>query len=469
MGKKYEHRTQSQLQVLSTPDGFAQGFLGMKLYPKQQNALHALIPKGARVTFKSCNESGKTSRIITAAVLWHLTVYPKGTVKSTSGSWEQIETQLVPKLKGYSYLFPNWKFLENEIQTRNPNCFWRGISTRDPGRFEGAHEDEDSPLLIIVDEAKTVPDPIFEAIERCRPTRLLLASSPGAAEGEFYRSWTSRASFYTEHISVTAAECPHIPQKHIEEMEAKWGRDHPLVRSMIHAEFMQDVNDAVVSLAHIERVFNEPPPFKVNKERRAFCDFAAGGDENVLAIREGNRVKLVDCWRDKDTMAAVGRFIVNFKNEGLEAHQISGDADGLGKPMCDALTMAGWPIYQFRGGMPAMFDSHYANLWAEAWFEGAKQIERRQVILPNDVDLRGQLASRKRRFNNRGKLALETKEDMRKRGVPSPDRADAVLGAMMPEGFMSDSALNFPDEDEGWIEYANRQRGGVLVGADAGL
>jgi hypothetical protein len=48
--------------------------------------------------------------------------------------------------------------------------------------------------------------------------------------------------------------------------------------------------------------------------------------------------------------------------------------------------------------------------------------------------LRGQLMNRKRKKNDKGKLAVESKEDMKARGVPSPDRADALIGCLAPTG-----------------------------------
>lgn len=131
-------------------------------------------------------------------------------------------------------------------------------------------------------------------------------------------------------------------------------------------------------------------------------------------------------------MSAVGRFITNFKAAGLKADEIDGDADGMGIPICDALADAGWPISRFHGGSAPRFEDRYLNLITETWMEGNSDIEKGRWILPNDPELRGQLMARRKRHTAQGKLALETKEAMRARGVPSPDRADAVLGVMRP-------------------------------------
>ncbi len=66
----------------------------------------------------------------------------------------------------------------------------------------------------------------------------------------------------------------------------------------------------------------------------------------------------------------------------------------------------------------------------ECWLELAKRIVNKSIILPISQDLKAQLLSRKQRLNSSGKMELESKEDMRSRGVPSPDIADAVAMAV---------------------------------------
>src|SRR5580692_6085821 len=225
------------LPNLAMPDEFAECVLNMQLYPKQRDVLRALAPRGSAVSFRSCNEGGKTKRVICAAILWHLANHPKGHVISTSGCYRQILDQLVPTLHAYQGLFPNWTFFRTpRIEGESASCFWEGFSTNEGGKFEGHHAGgPDEPLLIIVDEAKTVRDDIFEAVERCKPTRLLIASSPGYAEGEFYRSQTTRAKYYQTFIQ-RASECPHWKQEEMDRICQKWGENHPLYRSMVMAE-----------------------------------------------------------------------------------------------------------------------------------------------------------------------------------------------------------------------------------------
>jgi len=415
------------------PDAFAEAVLSMQLYPKQRDVLRALAPKGSAVSFRSCNEGGKTKRVICAAILWHLAAFPKGQVISTSGSYRQIKDQLLPSLHAHAPRFPAWSFLHTpRVETESINCFWEGFSTNDAGKFEGHHADTDAPLLIIVDEAKTVKDDIFQAIERCKPTRLLIASSPGYAEGEFYRSHTTKAKFYSTFVQ-RATDCPHWKAEDIAKLREKWGKDHPLFKSMVEADFMESVAGAVVDLKSLEDLMAMPPTEK-RGEKKAFCDFAwsGDGDENILAFRDGNVVTIEEAFRADSIHAICGRFVSAFIRLGLRPENIEADEGGAGGLICKQLDAMGWRVGRVNNQAAARDSDHYANVAAEMWFTGAMQIVRREIVLPEDDDLRAQMLDRKGVDHAKGKLAIESKRDMKARGVTSPDRADAVFGCMTP-------------------------------------
>lgn len=118
-------------------------------------------------------------------------------------------------------------------------------------------------------------------------------------------------------------------------------------------------------------------------------------------------------------MSAVGRFIVEFQRNGLKPEDIYADAGGLGIPMCDALSEAGWDVHRVNNGERAFDDRHFANRGAEIWFKAARAIELCEIILPDDDLLHSQLTTRRTKHNSKGKLQLEPKDQMRSRGLPS--------------------------------------------------
>ena len=61
------------------------------------------------------------------------------------------------------------------------------------------------------------------------------------------------------------------------------------------------------------------------------------------------------------------------------------------------------------------------------WVETARQIEARSIRLLDDETLINQLVNRRYSVIKSGKLNLESKAECRARGIPSPDRADALV------------------------------------------
>jgi len=416
----------NDLEALSTCNGFVRGVLQLDSYEWAQRIFADLNRRGAAVALKACNGAGKTCRVAAPAALWHASVFPGSLTIATAGVFRQVSEQLFPAIHAHAHKFRGWTFNECEVRTHHGSRIL-GFSTDQPDRFEGWHNDN---LLMILDEAKSIPDGIFESVERCQPTRLLLLSSPGGCGGFFYQAFNERRKFFRQH-TVSAFQCPHISPAWIAEQIEKWGEQHPLIRSMIFAEFMASGEDgAVIPVTFLERCLASPPPFADNGQVQAFCDFAAGGDENVLAVRRGNRVEIAAAWREPDTMRAVGRFIQLFREHSLSADTILADEGGLGKVMCDALSEAGWHVQRVNNGAPADNAAAYANKGAEIWFEGRRLIERQQITLPGDKELFAQLTTRRGWPDSKGRLTLEPKSEMRARGLPSPDRADAVLGAI---------------------------------------
>jgi hypothetical protein len=431
MPKPPKRSQEEILEDLSKPSAFASNVLGINLYDWQRKVLRDLEPRDCRVALRAANGSGKTSTVISAILIWHALVYPRSIAVTTAGVFRQVESQLWPSLRNHiAKLGGAWEVTSGEIRYLHPNGNTSriiGYSATDPGRAEGWHAEDHEyhPLLMVVDEAKTVADPLFEAISRCQPTRLLIASSPGGTSGAFYRAFTKEANMWSKH-AVTAFDCPHITQTQIDEVVQRYGEKHPLTRSMIYGEFVDiGLESLVINLTQLQNCYNTPPRFKPGV-RIAGVDFAAGGDQNVICISDGNKILPMIAWREKDTMAAVGRFIVEFKKAGLEANNIYADASGMGMVMCDALAESGWVVNRVNFGATAYDNNAYTNRSAEMWYGMAKKIEDAEIILPEDEDLTAQLTCRRTITNSKGKLGVESKDSMRARGIASPDRADAL-------------------------------------------
>jgi hypothetical protein len=167
----------------------------------------------------------------------------------------------------------------------------------------------------------------------------------------------------------------------------------------------------MISLEHVRALLADPPPPAPGKVC-AFCDFAAGGDENVLALAEGNRVYIAAAWRSRDTSHSIGKFIALFKRLGLAGYDIAGDEGGMGHVILDRLQEQNFFLKRVNNGAAAKRPDIFCNLAAEQWSQVGQLIERKAIVLPaGDEKLVAQLTSRQKQYH-----FTATSHHLRRRG-----------------------------------------------------
>lgn len=412
-------------ELAALPSGFARLVLGLNPYPWQCEAMDA-VALGKSVALAAANESGKTSVVAASLLLWQCSIFPGSQVVTTAGVYRQVKEQLWPTIAKYRHLIPEVEIAATHARFNNGSRAL-GFSTDDPGRFEGFHGNEDAPLLIIVDEAKSVPRGIFDAIERCRPQKLLIMSSTGDDSGVFYECFNKNRKFY-HTIKVTAFDCPHLLKEKIDEQIEKFGEKHPLIRSMVYSEFISSSDKPTIFTRDMVRECMGSQPVLLRGPKMVFIDFGGAGAETVMGMADGNDITML-AWRDANEMASVGRCITELKTFGVEASNVFGDEGGIGGPMIRRMAEMGWNINAVNFGKPA-YNEIYKNRGTEIWHEARKWVESRRVKLPHDDLLMDQLVDRYIVYDSTGRTWMESKEMLSSRGVHSPDRADAVCGVI---------------------------------------
>jgi hypothetical protein len=171
-----------------------------------------------------------------------------------------------------------------------------------------------------------------------------------------------------------------------------------------------------------------------------------GGDRTSIAFRKGRCITKVESRTGLDTMQVAG-WVQKIIREDKPA-KVNIDVGGLGVGVYDrlyetssnrriinAVNFGGKPVEPpplDEKGNPA---GGPANRRAELWSNLKKALEAGRFCLPDRDSLQADLVSCGYKFTSEGKLLLESKQDMRKRGVPSPDEADAVaLTFREPDG-----------------------------------
>jgi hypothetical protein len=146
------------------------------------------------------------------------------------------------------------------------------------------------------------------------------------------------------------------------------------------------------------------------------------------------------------TTETTGKVIVHAREVHEETHgfldEIRVDGVGVGGGVVDQLAeseeaaVAGWSIVDMQAGAGALDPRRYANARPEWFWALRERFQDGDIdIDPDDDDMAAQLGSIKYKHTSRGQVLIESKDDMKKRGLPSPDRADALMlaNAYVPE------------------------------------
>lgn len=169
-----------------------------------------------------------------------------------------------------------------------------------------------------------------------------------------------------------------------------------------------------------------------------------GDDRTVLLIRCGNRVHQVLSWRGIDTMQTAMH--VGAKATEMQPDAIFVDGAGVGGGVVDRMRELGFKVVDVNAGSKAMDDRRFANRRAEMWHGMKVWLKERGSIRRDVTELVDDLLSPLYRFDGQSRILLEKKEDMKSRGLPSPDFGDALamtFAGPVPSAEMAKLAVRF--------------------------
>lgn len=464
---------------------------GNELWSVQRRVLAELSVPRSQIVVPSCNASGKTFLAARAALAFFdaytpgapcASCDPDGTKGGCRGSKILVtsskETHLRDNLWGELRLaIASMANLGLEIPgTLAPadtflvdswgNHFIRGQVATKEEAFQGYHA---AHKLIVGDEATSVGTEVSRGItslQATADTRLLLIFNPTTEETYAAQMARSPAS---KVIKITAFDTPHFTGEHIpegsnltqpaflEQLQANgMGPGSYEWTTRVLAEFWQAGDDTLIPAGWVHAA----------KEREHMMlgavtlgiDFAPYGDaESTIAVRRGDNLIGLYAY-------PAGRVDHFINGDPASPHELSPirrivrdygpfniiyDADGVGAgtigewvrlqewAIREGFMQNGSTVIPFRGGKK--ISDHYRNSRSAWWWALRVRFERGQIAMQvRDGKLDEQLSAIHYSYTSDGMLRVETKEEMRHRGVASPDRADAVMYAYALSGLLPD-------------------------------
>jgi hypothetical protein len=317
-----------------------------------------------------------------------------------------------------------------ELKAASSEAFISARTSRaeTPEALQGIHADN---VLLVADEASGIPESVYEAASGSMSghnATTLLLGNPTRNSGLFYDTHNRlKGEWKTFHVSCL--DSPRVSDAFVREMQLRYGEDSPAYHVRVLGNFPPREEDTVIPVELIDGAMNRE--IKIAKQTKSVwgLDVARmGSDASALAKRRGPVVEEIQTWKGLDLMQLTGAVVAEFEAlpPSEQPVEILVDSIGLGAGVLDRLRELGLPARGINVAESPAMKGTYANLRAELWFKCKGWLANRDVKIPKDEQLFAELASPRYTFTSSGKMQIESKESMKKRGLPSPDKADAL-------------------------------------------
>lgn len=443
---------QAVLRALARVDGYAdyeqqpvefiREILGEEPWSIQATIARSVV-EHRYTAVPSCFGSGKDWIASRIGAWW---VATGGILVATSNSFTQLKDIYWRELrtahrKGELPGQPSWG---TDLRWDVSEDAWAIGRKPDDNDSEGLQGIHGAKVLVVIDEANGVSPTLWEAVRGLvvnERSRVLAIGNPLEPIGPFYEACRS-PNWHVQHISVfdtpnftgepvppkAAAEL--VGQKWLDDAKADGLEDTPWWLAKVLGQFPPTASNAVISLTAVEaaRVQDAIP----DANEWAGLDIARfGSDDSVLVQGSGNAVASMAVVHGHDTMEVAGlaaRYLQDRRGT------LAADEGGVGGGVVDRLNelhLPGRVLPVNAGSSPDNDpDERLKNMRAQLWWHARIAFEQGQVSLAHLDEqsyrrLLSELTAPTYKFTSEGKVQIESKEDLKKRGVPSPDAADA--------------------------------------------
>lgn len=418
-----------------------------------------------RISVASGHGIGK-SCLVSWLILWAISTAADTRGVVTANTDTQLRTKTWAELsKWYRLCFFRYWFTltATSLLSKQPGHekSWRidavPWSESNPEAFAGLHN-KGRRLLMVFDEASAIIDEIWEVAEGAmtdKDSQILwfCFGNPTRSQGRFFDCFNrNRHRWITRQIDSRNVEISN--KDFIADLLTDWGEDSDFFKVRVRGVFPSASEAQFIGRDLVDAAYTR----EGGTPRFDLCamvgvDFARFGDDStVIATRVGRDATLpLKRYHGLPGNIAVERVmdhVIDLEKMGFKSIHIFGDDGGLGGPILDSLEQrTHWPVHKINFGSNADDKEQFANKRAEMWYRLREWLKTGAI--PHDEALASDLTGPEYGHDNKQRLRLERKEDMKKRGLSSPDAADALA---LTFALKVDERVYQP---QGYYEYAD--------------
>lgn len=394
-----------------------------------------------RIAVASGHGIGK-SALVAMIVDWGMSTCEDTKVVITANTGTQLATKTVPETHKWFRLAINshwWMPKATSITVRDEEHakLWRTDfipwSENNTEAFAGLHN-KGKRIILIFDEASAIADNVWEVAEGAltdEDTEIihLAFGNPTQNTGRF-RECFGRFKHRWKTFQVDSRSVEGTNKAQIEKWIEDYGEDSDFVRVRVRGEFPRAGSSQFIASDVVAAARRYKAQDFTTLPKILSVDVARfGDDQTVIGTRQGRKARILIKLRGLDTVQVAERAIRYMEEEQPDATVI--DGDGLGAGVIDHINFRGFGkrLFEFHGGANANDSNMYYNRRTECWGLMRDWL-RAGAEIPDDPELDADLTSPEyfaaagKKFN--GALCLEQKEDMKKRGLASPDCGDML-------------------------------------------
>jgi hypothetical protein len=397
-----------------------------------------------RLAVSSGRGIGK-SALVSWLILWMLTTRIGSSVIVSANSENQLRTVTWGELTKWATMAINshwwevsatklapaqWMTELVERDLKKGTRYWAAEgklwSEENPDSYAGVHNHDG--MMVIFDEASGIPDGIWSVAagfftEKILDRYWLAFSNPRRNTGYFYESIEGNKRDFWKSRIIDARSVEGTDQAVYNQIIAEYGEDSIQARVEVYGEFPAAGEDQFISPVTVEDAFKREKYKDTTAPVVIGVDPARGGmDSTVIVVRQGRDLVAVKRYKGDDTMTTVGN-VIDAIEEYKPALTVI-DEGGLGYGILDRLTEQRYKVRGVNFGWKAKNPVMWQNKRSEMW--GAMRDWLKTAAISRDRQLKADLIGPMRKFNSSGAIMLESKKDMKARGLASPDAADAL-------------------------------------------
>jgi hypothetical protein len=378
------------------------------------------------------------SALIGQVIQWAMSTCEDCRVVLTANTETQLRTKTWPEVSKWLRLSINahwWNLTATNISVREKSHerMWRADtipwSENNTEAFAGLHN-KGKRIVVIYDEASAIADKIWEVTEGAltdEDTEIiwLAFGNPTQNTGRF-RECFGRYKHRWKTFQIDSRKVDGTNKDQIAKWIADYGEDSDFVRVRVRGEFPRAGSTQLISGDSVAAARKFKAKGYEHLPKILAIDVARfGDDQTVIGMRQGSWFDILNSYRGLDTQQVAERVIEYIKEHNPDG--IIVDGDGIGAGVVDALRHRGYgkKLREFHGGSGPMDGDMYFNHRAEVWGLMRDWLKG-PVKIPDDPELETDLTGPEYFFSNKNQIQLEKKEDMKKRGLASPDKGDTL-------------------------------------------